>query len=54
MKKIALIVLSLMIFVGVKADEGMWMLPLMRKTQHQNNAGMGSRSQPMKFTVIKM
>jgi len=41
MKKISVILLSLMMFVTVKADEGMWMLPLIQKLNIQKMQGLG-------------
>ena len=41
MRKIFIVMLSLCIFAGVKADEGMWMLPLIQKLNIQKMSGMG-------------
>jgi len=41
MKKIILLILSLTIFTGIKADEGMWMLPLIEKLNIQKMHNMG-------------
>jgi hypothetical protein len=41
MKKLFLIMLSLVLITGVKADEGMWMLPLIQKLNIQKMQGMG-------------
>lgn len=41
MKKISIFMLALMFFVGVKADEGMWMLPLIEKLNIKTMQGMG-------------
>jgi Peptidase S46. len=41
MRKILFAMLSLCIFAGVKADEGMWMLPLIQKLNIQKMSGMG-------------
>jgi hypothetical protein len=41
MKKLLIVLLSLSIFAGVKADEGMWMLPLIQKLNIQKMNGMG-------------
>lgn len=41
MKKIILLMLSLTIFTGIKADEGMWMLPLIEKLNIQKMHNMG-------------
>ncbi|MFT3753241.1 MAG: S46 family peptidase [Paludibacter sp.] len=41
MKKLLIVMLSLSIFMGVKADEGMWMLPLVQKLNIQKMSGMG-------------
>jgi hypothetical protein len=41
MKKLLLMMLSLAIFSGVKADEGMWMLPLVEQLNMQKMQGMG-------------
>jgi hypothetical protein len=41
MRKILIVMLSLCIFAGVKADEGMWMLPLIQKLNIQKMSGMG-------------
>lgn len=41
MKKISFILLSLLMFVTVKADEGMWMLPLIQKLNIQKMQGLG-------------
>ena len=41
MKKLIIVLLSLSIFAGLKADEGMWMLPLIQKLNIQKISGMG-------------
>lgn len=41
MKKLFIVLLTLCTFVGVKADEGMWMLPLIQKLNIQKMNGMG-------------
>jgi len=41
MKKILIVMLSLCLFTAVKADEGMWMLPLIEKLNIQKMNGMG-------------
>jgi hypothetical protein len=41
MKRIFLALLSLIIFTGTKADEGMWMLPLVEKLNMQQMHNMG-------------
>src|SRR5690606_9183544 len=41
MKKIILLMLSLIIYTGIKADEGMWMLPLIEKLNIQKMHNMG-------------
>lgn len=41
MKKITLLMLSLTIYTGIKADEGMWMLPLIEKLNIQKMHNMG-------------
>ena len=41
MKKIILLLLSLIIYTGIKADEGMWMLPLIEKLNIQKMHNMG-------------
>jgi hypothetical protein len=41
MKKIFIILLSFSLFGGLKADEGMWMLPLIEKLNIQKANGMG-------------
>jgi hypothetical protein len=41
MKKLFIALLSLSLFTGVKADEGMWMLPLIQKLNIQKMNGMG-------------
>jgi len=41
MKKILIVLLSLCLFTAVKADEGMWMLPLIEKLNIQKMNGMG-------------
>lgn len=41
MKKLFILLLSLSIFAGLKADEGMWMLPLIQKLNIQKMNGMG-------------
>jgi len=41
MKKLTLLLLSVILFSGVKADEGMWMLPLIEKLNIQKMNGMG-------------
>ncbi len=41
MKKLFIVLLALSTFLGVKADEGMWMLPLIQKLNIQKMNGMG-------------
>ena len=41
MKKLIVILLSLSLFAGLKADEGMWMLPLIQKLNIQKMNGNG-------------
>ena len=41
MKKLIVLLLSLSLFAGLKADEGMWMLPLIQKLNIQKMNGMG-------------
>jgi len=41
MKKLLIVLLSLSLFAGVRADEGMWMLPLIQKLNIQKMNGMG-------------
>ena len=41
MKKISILLFSLMLFTGIRADEGMWMLPLIEKLNIQKMNGMG-------------
>ncbi|MDD3078559.1 MAG: S46 family peptidase [Paludibacter sp.] len=41
MKKISALFLLLVLFMGVRADEGMWMLPLIEKLNIQKMNGMG-------------
>ncbi len=41
MKKILIVMLSFCLFTAVKADEGMWMLPLIEKLNIQKMNGMG-------------
>jgi len=41
MKKLLIVLLSLSIFSAAKADEGMWMLPLIQKLNIQKMSGMG-------------
>src|SRR5665647_726246 len=41
MKKLLIVMLSLCLFTAVKADEGMWMLPLIEKLNIQKMNGMG-------------
>ncbi len=41
MKKITIFLLSLIIFTSVRADEGMWMLPLIEKLNIKKMNGMG-------------
>jgi len=41
MKKLFIVLLSLSLFTGVKANEGMWMLPLIQKLNIQKMNGMG-------------
>lgn len=41
MKKLFIVLLSLSLFAGLKADEGMWMLPLIQKLNIQKMNGMG-------------
>jgi len=41
MKKLMILLLSLSLFAGLKADEGMWMLPLIQKLNIQKMNGLG-------------
>ena len=41
MKKLSVFLLSIFLIAGVKADEGMWMLPLIEKLNIQQMNGMG-------------
>ena len=41
MRKLLIVLLSLSIFTGARADEGMWMLPLIQKLNIQKMSGMG-------------
>lgn len=41
MKKLFVVLLSLSLFSGLRADEGMWMLPLIQKLNIQKMNGMG-------------
>ena len=41
MKKLLILLLSLCLFAGAKADEGLWMLPLIEKLNIQKMNGMG-------------
>jgi len=41
MKKLIFVLFSLLIFAGIKADEGMWMLPLIEKLNIRTINGMG-------------
>jgi hypothetical protein len=41
MRKVFILLLSLSLFAGVKADEGMWMLPLIQKLNIQKMNGLG-------------
>ena len=41
MKKLFVLLLTISIFAGLKADEGMWMLPLIQKLNIQKMNGMG-------------
>ena len=41
MKKLIVLLLSISLFAGLKADEGMWMLPLIQKLNIQKMNGMG-------------
>ena len=41
MRKLIVFLLSLSLFAGLKADEGMWMLPLIQKLNIQKMNGMG-------------
>src|ERR1035437_9366183 len=41
MKKLFIILLSISLFAGVRANEGMWMLPLIQKLNIQKMNGMG-------------
>ncbi|MDO9154099.1 MAG: S46 family peptidase, partial [Paludibacter sp.] len=41
MKKLTLLLLATVMFAGIKADEGMWMLPLIEKLNIQKMNGMG-------------
>ena len=41
MKKLFALLLSISLFAGLKADEGMWMLPLIQKLNIQKMSGMG-------------
>lgn len=41
MRKLALLLVTLLFFVSVKADEGMWMLPLIQKLNIKTMQGLG-------------
>jgi len=41
MRRLTVIILAIIIFNGLKADEGMWMLPLIQKLNIQKMNGMG-------------
>jgi hypothetical protein len=41
MKKLFILLLVISVFAGLKADEGMWMLPLIQKLNIQKMSGMG-------------
>ena len=41
MKKLFILLLTISLFAGLKADEGMWMLPLIQKLNIQKMSGMG-------------
>ncbi|MDD4968036.1 MAG: S46 family peptidase [Paludibacter sp.] len=41
MKKLFILLLSISLFAGLRADEGMWMLPLIQKLNIQKMSGMG-------------
>jgi len=41
MKKLFIILLTISLFSGLRADEGMWMLPLIQKLNIQKMSGMG-------------
>jgi len=41
MKKLLVLLLSISLFAGLKADEGMWMLPLIQKLNIQKMNGLG-------------
>ena len=41
MKRILVLMLSVILFTGVRADEGMWMLPLIEKLNIQKINGLG-------------
>jgi len=41
MKKLFILLLTISVFAGLKADEGMWMLPLIQKLNIQKMIGMG-------------
>lgn len=41
MKKLLILLLSIVLLTGVRADEGMWMLPLIQKLNIQKMQGMG-------------
>lgn len=41
MRRLTVIILAIIIFNGLKADEGMWMLPLIQKLNIQTMNGMG-------------
>jgi len=41
MKKLFILLLSISLFAGLKADEGMWMLPLIQKLNIQKMNGLG-------------
>ena len=41
MKKLFILLLTISLFAGLRADEGMWMLPLIQKLNIQKMSGMG-------------
>jgi len=54
MKKLSYSFISILLFSGLRADEGMWMLPLIEKLNIPQMNGMGWHNLlPKKFTVIK-
>jgi len=41
MKKLSILLFSILLFSGLRADEGMWMLPLIEKLNIRQMNGMG-------------